>query len=54
MVTVRSDQSVASNLPLVPQPVQPRWKIAFAAWLIFTGFAANIYLLTLLLQVIVK
>lgn len=54
MVTVRSDQSVASNLPLIPQPIQPRWKLALAAWLILTGFAANVYVLTLLLQVIVK
>jgi hypothetical protein len=54
MVTVRSDQSVASNLPLVPQPIQPRWKIVLAVWLMFTGFAANVYFFTLLLQVIVK
>jgi hypothetical protein len=54
MVTVRSDQSLASNLPLVPQPIQPRWKIVFAAWLMLTGFAANVYLVMLFLQVVVK
>jgi hypothetical protein len=54
MVTVRSDQSVASNLPLIPQPIQPRWKLALAGWLMLTGFAANVYMLMLLLQVVVK
>ena len=54
MMTARSDQSLASTLPLVPQPIQPRWKLALAAWLVLTGFAGNVYKLTLLLQVIVK
>ena len=54
MVTARSDQSLASTLPLVPQPIQPRWKLALAAWLMLAGFAGNVYILTLLLQVIVK
>ncbi len=52
MVTVRSEQSVATKMRLVPQPMQPRWKVIVAIWLIGCGVAANIYVTTMLLQIL--
>lgn len=43
LTTVRSEQSVAKNTPLLPQPVQPRWKQIVGVWFLVVGFGATIY-----------
>jgi hypothetical protein len=52
MVTVRSEQSVATKMRLVPQPIPPRWRIAIILWLIGCGVAVNVYVVTLLIQLL--
>lgn len=52
MVTVRSEQSVATKMRLVPQPILPRWKVVIILWLIGCGVAVNVYVVSLLIQLL--
>lgn len=50
VVTLRSDQCVAENIAMYPQPFVPAWKRRIAVGLLFAGLGLTIYILILLLQ----
>jgi hypothetical protein len=52
MVTVRSEQSVATKMRLVPQPIAPRSRVVIILWLKGCGVAVNVYIVTLLIQLL--
>jgi hypothetical protein len=49
-LTVRSDQCVAENIAMYPQPFVPAWKRRIAVGLLFAGLGLTVYILILLLQ----
>jgi hypothetical protein len=54
LTAVRSDDCVAANVPMIPQQVQPRWRIMLAGTLMVIGLAGAGYLVTALIQVIAR
>jgi hypothetical protein len=40
---VRSDQCEATSVPMIPQVLQPRWKVALVALFLFIGVGTAIY-----------
>ena len=53
LITVRSNQSVAQTVNVVPQLALPNWKRRLFALLILAGLAAVVYLAIALLQLLV-
>jgi hypothetical protein len=53
IVTVRSEQCIATSVLLVPQPLPPKWKVVVAVALIGIGLAATVYGAIWLLQLLV-
>lgn len=53
LVTVRCDQGVAKEIPMLPQPVFSAWQRRVAAFFLFAGVAAAIYGFIVLLQFLV-
>lgn len=52
IVTVRSEQCVAGQMVLQPQPVAPKWKVGVIIYLLAIGLAATVYLILTLLQIL--
>jgi len=50
VLTVRSDQCVAENIVMYPQPIVSAWKRRIVVMLLFAGMGLTVYLLILLLQ----
>ena len=53
LLTARSDQCVARNIVMYPQPVLPLWKKRVGVTLVFAGAALVVYLLLILLQFLI-
>lgn len=53
LLTVRSDQCVAKNITMYPQPVLPTWQRRIVVSLLFFGLAAVIYIVIWILQFLV-
>lgn len=53
LITVRSDQCVAQNVNMYPQPVLPTWKRRIAGILLLAGLALVIYATLVLIQFLV-
>ena len=53
LITVRSDQCVAQNINMYPQPVVPNWQRRIAVALMLAGLALVVYASILLLQFLV-
>ncbi|MFK4522162.1 hypothetical protein ABIF90_000143 [Bradyrhizobium japonicum] len=53
MVTVRSEQCIATNMVLVPQPMPAKWKIAAILYLMAAGLAVTVYATIWLLQILI-
>jgi hypothetical protein len=53
MVTVRSEQCIATSVQLLPQPVLPKWKVVILLTLIAIGLAATTYGAIWLLQLLI-
>lgn len=53
LITVRSDQCVAQNINMYPQPVVPNWQRRIAVALMLSGLALVVYASILLFQFLV-
>jgi hypothetical protein len=53
LLTVRSDQCVAQNITMYPQPAVPNWQRRIAIALLLAGLAAVVYIAIVLLQFLV-
>lgn len=53
LLTVRSDQCVAKNIQLAPQPVAAKWIINLVIVMFFVGLGASLYMLIILIQFLV-
>jgi hypothetical protein len=54
MVTVRSEQCVATSMVLIPQPMPPKWRIAIILVLIAIGLSGTVYGIIWLLQILIS
>lgn len=54
ITSVRSEDCVATLVPMIPQPIQPRWRIILASALVVVGLAGTGYLIAALIQLLAR
>ena len=53
LVQARCDQAVAQRMEMIPQQVHPHWRLLLVAYLMLAGFAATVYVVLSLLQLLI-